>query len=140
MQTEKELTFEQLRDAYLKGQRTFRDIEIVGADGRPLISGIVLRSAVFFACWFHSVKFIGVDFTGTKFDQCNLKCTVFERCNLSDTVWEDSAVCSTAWRDCATENIQAVGCEAYGASLEDSESIICYAKDNGIKSNGCKVK
>ncbi len=40
MQTEKELTFEQLCYAYLKGQRTFSDIEIVGKDCHLLISGI----------------------------------------------------------------------------------------------------
>ena len=133
MQTEKELTFEQLRDAYLKGQRTFRDIKIVGKDGHLLISGIKLSSAEFISCWFHSVKFFEVDLTGVSFIDCNLKCTVFERCILNDTIWKNSLVCSIVWRECAVENIQAFGQEAYGGSLEDSESLIFYAKDNGKK-------
>lgn len=128
---EQDFTLEKLRDAYLKGQRTFKNIEIVGENDSLFISEINLSSAEFTGCWFHSVKFLDVDLTGVRFIDCNLKCTVFERCTLNDTVWKDSLVCSIVWRECATSNIQVVGLEAYGGSLADAQALVTYATDNG---------
>ncbi|MCB1680679.1 MAG: pentapeptide repeat-containing protein [Alphaproteobacteria bacterium] len=130
MIADQEVTFEQLQEAYIKGQRVFTKIEIAAKDDHLVISGINLASAEFVACWFHSVKFFEVDLTGVRFIDCNLKCTVFEGCDLTNTLWRDSAVCSIAWRECTTANIQAVGLEAYGGNLADAQALVSYATDN----------
>lgn len=129
MLVDQEVTFDQLRAAYIKGQRVFTKIEIAAKDDHLVISGTNLSSSEFIGCFLHSVKFRDVDFIGASFHECNLKCTVFENCCLTGSSWKDSAVCSIVWRDCVTENVRATGLEAYGVAIEDSESLISYATD-----------
>ena len=78
MFVKQEITSEQLREAYVSGQRVFEGVEIIGNSEYPSISDMDLHEARFVNCWFHSTKFRHVNLCGVTFLASNLKCITFQ--------------------------------------------------------------
>ena len=128
-----EITASQLYEAYLKGQRRFNNMEVVGQVEPVCLSEIDLRNAEFIDCWFHSASFVCVDLRQAIFSGCNLKCTTFESCKLDVSRWSKCAICAIAIINSSTDGLQASDLDAYGFAIDSADAFLEYAGANAVR-------